>query len=289
MLQPIHPGRGESLQVRFLHSPLHSRRGDLARVPMRTSMAKGALVPMTFTLLLVAEARAPLRRRVERRARRLLRNLAVAAFGALAITLLERPLVNRATHLVERRRWGLLQRLGLGPRARLLLGVAAMDYTLYGWHVLTHKAGWLWRLHRVHHADLDLDASTALRFHFAELVASIPWRLAQILLLGIDQRGLELWQRALMLSVLFHHSNVRLPRRVEALLSRVIMTPRLHGIHHSKVRSERDANWSSGLSLWDVLHGTFRDDVTQDRITIGAEGLSRPEQVTLRRLLLLAT
>jgi sterol desaturase/sphingolipid hydroxylase (fatty acid hydroxylase superfamily) len=256
---------------------------------MRTSMAKGALVPMTFALLLVAETRAPLRHRVEPRARRLLRNLTMATFGAFAITLLERPLVNRATRLVQRRRWGLLQRLGLGPRARLLLGVAAMDYTLYGWHVLTHKAGWLWRLHRVHHADLDLDASTALRFHFAELVASIPWRLAQILLLGIDQRALELWQRALMLSVLFHHSNVRLPRQLEALLSRLIMTPRLHGIHHSKLHSERDANWSSGLSVWDLLHGTFRDDVAQDSITIGAEGLSRPEQVTLRRLLLLAT
>ena len=109
-----------------------------------------------------------------------------------------------------------------------------MDYTLYVWHILTHRVPLLWRFHAVHHVDLDLDASTALRFHFGELAVSVPYRAAQIALLGVDAEALSYWQMFLSLSVLFHHSNVRLPREFESVLSWFVVTPRMHGIHHSK-------------------------------------------------------
>ncbi|MCE3240968.1 MAG: fatty acid hydroxylase [Deltaproteobacteria bacterium] len=90
------------------------------------------------------------------------------------------------------------------------LAVALMDYTLYLWHVLMHRSSWLWRLHLPHHVDLDLDASTALRFHFSELVVSIAWRAGQVVLIGVSPRAYSAWQKLLMFSILFHHSNVEL-------------------------------------------------------------------------------
>jgi sterol desaturase/sphingolipid hydroxylase (fatty acid hydroxylase superfamily) len=132
--------------------------------------------------------------------------------------------------------------------------------------------------------DLDLDASTAVRFHFGELSLSTPWRAAQVRLIGVRPDVLHTWQRLLLLSILFHHSNLRLPRTFERLLSWIVVTPRLHGIHHSAQRDEMNTNWSSGLAIWDRLHGTFRDDVPQSAIRIGVSGYDTPEAVSLSRL-----
>jgi sterol desaturase/sphingolipid hydroxylase (fatty acid hydroxylase superfamily) len=124
--------------------------------------------------------------------------------------------------------------------------------------VLTHRVPLLWRFHLVHHVDLDLDASTALRFHFGELLFSVPWRAAQVIVIGVSPTSYLVWQGLVFFSILFHHSNVALPIKLERWVVRFVVTPRMHGIHHSVVRGETDANWSSGLALWDWLHGTFR-------------------------------
>ncbi|HZG54488.1 MAG TPA: sterol desaturase family protein, partial [Pyrinomonadaceae bacterium] len=142
-----------------------------------------------------------------------------------------------------------------------------------------------WRFHLVHHADLDLDASTALRFHFGELLFSVAWRAAQVLALGVSPRSLSTWQSLLFVSILFHHSNARLPIGVERRLNLILVTPRMHGIHHSTVREERDANWSSGLTLWDRLHGTLRLNVPQAEIEIGVPAYRAPEELGLVALL----
>src|SRR5207249_6219037 len=162
-----------------------------------------------------------------------------------------------------------------------------MDYTLYGWHVLTHRVPFLWRFHVVHHVDLDLDASTALRFHFAEIVISIGWRIAQVVLIGVPPLALSAWQTATLVSIMFHHSNARLPIALERRLNRLIVTPRMHGIHHSTVREETDSNWSSGLTLWDKLHGTLRLNVPQHEVRIGVPAYGEPSRVALRQLLLM--
>lgn len=249
-------------------------------------MISGLLTLLELGALTWAERRWPLRPRVEPRARRFLRNLALASLSGLVVGGVERPIVTRLSARVERRRFGLLRWLRLPRGVEVALGVALMDYTLYVWHVLTHEVPVLWRLHRIHHADLDLDASTALRFHFLEMVLSVPWRAAQVGLLGITPRTLSIWQSVLMLNILFHHSNVRLPAAAEALLCRFIMTPRLHGIHHSADLGEQNSNWSSGLTLWDWLHGTLRFDRPQTAIRIGVEEWVRPEQVKLRNLII---
>jgi sterol desaturase/sphingolipid hydroxylase (fatty acid hydroxylase superfamily) len=137
----------------------------------------------------------------------------------------------------------------------------------------------------VHHVDLDLDASTALRFHFGELAVSIPWRAAQIVAIGVTPEALAVWQNALLVSILFHHSNVKLPLEIERAMSRVFVTPRMHGIHHSIVPEETNSNWSSGLTVWDWLHGTLRLNVPQREIAIGVAAYRSPEDVTLRESL----
>ena len=223
-------------------------------------------------LLALGERRRPLRRRVEPEGRRLRRNLALAAVAAATIQIVDRPLTRRAAALAERRRWGLLPRAGLPRALEGLLAFLLLDYTLWIWHVLLHRWGPLWRFHLVHHADLDLDTTTGLRFHPGELIASVPWRIAQVVLIGASPRALARWQSALFLSVLFHHSNLRLPLALERALAAFLVTPRQHGIHHSVVPAETDSNWSSLLNVWDRLHGTLRLDVSPEAITIGAPG-----------------
>jgi sterol desaturase/sphingolipid hydroxylase (fatty acid hydroxylase superfamily) len=252
------------------------------RVPAWLS---ASLVAGAFGLLWLAERRRPLRRAVESKPTREARNLAVAVAAAASLQLIERPVVEPLTKIVERRGWGLLKLTRLPRLMEMLLAVVLLDYTLYLWHVLTHRVPFLWRFHVAHHVDLDLDASTALRFHFGELAVSTVWRAAQVALIGVSPLSLSVWQNLLLLSVLFHHSNVYLPIEVERKLSRFIVTPRMHGIHHSIVREETNSNWSSGLTVWDWLHGTLRLNVPQDDITIGVPAYREPEEVGLAEVL----
>jgi sterol desaturase/sphingolipid hydroxylase (fatty acid hydroxylase superfamily) len=251
------------------------------------SWLSGALVLGAFGALVWLERRRPLRREVESKLTRAARNLAVAASSAIALRLTEKPVAERLTALVERRRFGLLKRARLPVALETLAAVVLLDYTLYVWHILTHRVPFLWRFHLVHHVDLDLDATTALRFHFAELALSVPYRAAQILLIGVSPLSLSIWQTLLMLSILFHHSNVRLGLELERKLNLLLVTPRMHGIHHSNVKEETDSNWSSGLTLWDWLHGTLRLDVPQDEITIGVPAYSNSREVGLTKILAL--
>ncbi len=235
--------------------------------------------------LVYLERRRPLRSERESKFRRNSRNLAVAALGALTVNLLEVPIVRPLARLAERKRCGLLKRIGLPRPLEILAAMLLMDYTIYFWHILTHRVPFLWRFHAVHHVDLDLDASTALRFHFGELAVSVPYRAAQVVLIGVDPEALAYWQTFLSLSILFHHSNVRLSRTVESALSRIFVTPRMHGIHHSNKTLEANSNWSSGLALWDRIHHTFRDDVPQQAIHIGVKGIDSEDRVRLPEIL----
>jgi sterol desaturase/sphingolipid hydroxylase (fatty acid hydroxylase superfamily) len=213
------------------------------------------------------------------------RNVALAALGAPLVQLAERPFVLPLARLVARRRWGLVARLGLPGWARDLAAIVLLDYTLYLWHVLLHRTAWLWRFHLVHHVDLELDASTGLRFHAGELLASVPWRAGQVLLIGAGPRAVTAWESLLVVSVMFHHSNVELPIAVERVLSRFVVTPRMHAVHHSIVRDETDSNFSSGLTLWDRLHRTLRLNVPQEAIVIGVPAYRDPGGLGLSEIL----
>lgn len=236
-------------------------------------------------VLVRLENRRPLRRKVESKLVRSGRNLAVAGIAAVALQIAEKPVAERLTKLVERKNLGLLKIVRLPKWLEVISAVVLMDYTLYLWHVLTHKIPFLWRFHLVHHVDRDLDASTAVRFHFGELIISVLWRGAQILAIGVSPRSFAAWQMFLLPSVLFHHSNLRLPENVDKMLQNFIVTPRLHGIHHSIIQEETDSNWSSGLSIWDKIHGTFCDDAAPEEIIIGVPAYQNADEVVLTKIL----
>ena len=241
-----------------------------------------ALAVGAATLLLLALERLfPLRPRTGPAPRRLARNLALAGLSAALVTLLQPLALGEVARLVETQRLGLLSLLPLPHWARVAAAVVLLDYTLWHWHRWTHRVSWLWRFHLVHHVDRDLDVSTALRFHFGEMALSIPYRAAQMALIGAGADALALWTGVLLVSIAFHHSNLRLPAAMDRRLARVLVTPRMHGIHHSERREEMDSNFSSLLSVWDALHRTLRLDVPAERITIGVPGYRDPRELGL--------
>ncbi len=234
--------------------------------------------------LLLGERRWPLRAATDDKRRRDVRNLAVAAVAGAGLACVQWPVSGLLTRAVARRRLGLLPRLGLPPALETVSAVVLLDATLTAWHWLTHRSELLWRFHAAHHADLDMDATTALRFHVVELVLSVPWRAAQVALLGVRPRPFRVWQTATMISILFHHANVRLPARLERALAWLVVTPRIHGIHHSIVTSERNANWGTIFSFVDRVAGSFRDDVP-DTVTVGLPEQRDPEALRFRDVL----
>lgn len=234
-----------------------------------------ALAALGFAALLVAERRHPLRPR-EGGLRREMRNIFMGALCSSVIQALETPICQALARRVEAHRLGLAQHVPAPPAARDAVAFILLDYTTFVWHVLTHKVPLLWRLHLVHHVDLELSATNALRFHMLDMAVSVPWRIAQVRLAGASPRAFAGWQGFFFVSVLFHHSNLRLPEQLERRLARHLTTPRMHGIHHQAVRERTNSNWSSGISWWDHLHGTFRLDVPQAEARTGVPAYPKP-------------
>jgi sterol desaturase/sphingolipid hydroxylase (fatty acid hydroxylase superfamily) len=238
-----------------------------------------------FLLFTLAETVSPLRRSREPRLRRVLRNLAMAGIGLATIELLQIPILVPISRWTMDRGFGALNLLGARGWVRGAAAILLLDYTLWHWHRINHQVPYFWRFHSVHHVDRDMDASTALRFHFGELAMSVAVRALQIVVIGADPLSVWIYQTLLFGSILFHHSNLRLPLGFERVLVRVFVTPRMHGIHHSDYRNETDTNWSSLLSVWDFLHRTLRLNVPQPSITIGVPAFDDPGKVTLGRIL----
>jgi sterol desaturase/sphingolipid hydroxylase (fatty acid hydroxylase superfamily) len=153
--------------------------------------------------------------------------------------------------------------------------------------LLNHKISFLWRFHNVHHIDPDLDVSTAFRFHLGEVGLSAIIRVLQVTLIGMSVETYLVYELAFTANTIFHHSNVRLPIRVERWLNLILVTPRMHGIHHSQIEQETNSNYSVVLPWWDRLHRSLRLNVPQDRIKIGVPAYARPEDNTLWSVLLL--
>ena len=270
---------------------------ELSKVPVRLNAMKplslwigaswiaGPLVIGTFILLVWLERRRPLRKRVEPVLPHHARNFVLAALGALTTILIEAPLIQPLARLVEERHWGITGVFQLQGVVAALAALVLMDYTFYWWHMLLHRVPGLWRFHAVHHVDRDLDTSTALRFHFGEILLSVPWRAAQVLIIGLSPWMFSLWQVWFALCVMFHHSNVRLPVRGERLLNCLLVTPRMHAVHHSKIEAETNSNWSSGLTCWDWLHGTLRLNVAQEKIEIGVPAFQDAQALGLPAIL----
>ncbi|WP_266204743.1 sterol desaturase family protein [Pontibacter kalidii] len=238
------------------------------------------LLGLAATVLFVAEAKRQLRKRTRSKTERLKENASVAALALPALRLLLLPCLYAAARQAEKSKFGVLYWAALPVWIRYPAGFLLLDYTNYLWHVLLHKSDLLWRFHNVHHIDLDLDLSTAWRFHVGENIASAPYRSAVVALLGAPAPLVLFYELMFEGCTAFHHSNLRLPYKVEQRLSRVMVTPRMHGIHHSIVAKETNSNYSVIFSWWDRLHNSLLLHVAQDEITIGVPSFRDPKEQT---------
>lgn len=245
------------------------------------------IVAGVFALMLWLQWKHPLRRQRFSALRRVVRNMVFAAPAFLVLRLALLPIPLAATAWAARHDFGLLNWLPLHPMVAGALGIVLFDYAYYWWHIAAHRVPLLWRFHNVHHTDLDMDVSTASRFHFGELVLSIAWRAAFVLLVGLSPLAVIVFEILFESAAQFHHSNWRLPLRAERALNQVLVTPRMHGIHHSIVAREASSNWGTIFSWWDTLHGSQRVDIAQDAITIGVPGWRDEKELTLGQLFLL--
>jgi sterol desaturase/sphingolipid hydroxylase (fatty acid hydroxylase superfamily) len=218
----------------------------------------GAAGVVVLAVLFFAETRAPLRVRVRPRAERLAVNGAIAITAVLVVRLALVPVGIAVAGMAERGGFGLLHWIRLPSAAAWAIGLLLLDYTMYLWHRLNHRVPILWRFHLVHHTDLDLDVATALRFHAGELVLSCGWRAAQVAVIGPPVALVIGFELVFEAATAFHHSNWRLPDALDAALAWLIVTPRMHGIHHSTLEPETNSNWSVMFTWWDRLHRTLR-------------------------------
>ena len=166
-----------------------------------------------------------------------------------------------------------------------IIAFLILDYGNYVWHILNHKIPFLWRFHVVHHTDVDMDITTAFRFHFGELIGSVFFRGALTLLSGASPMLVLVYEIIFEAATQFHHSNWKLPFTFERKLNKLIVTPRMHGIHHSVIKQETDSNYSVIFSFWDRLHRTARLNNLRDEVIVGVPSYNKPEELTIGFLL----
>ena len=242
----------------------------------QTALVTTAALTATFTLLFCLERLAPLRQRRAQLVQRLLVNLCVSALAILTAYLVVAPAARAALEQVSVSHVGLLQWIELPPVLDFVAGFLLLDLLFYYWHLANHKIRLLWRFHNVHHIDPDLDVSTAFRFHFGEVGLSAAFRVLQVVLVGVSPLAFAAYELVFEMNTLFHHSNVRLPLAVERLLNKILVTPRMHGVHHSDVLRENNSNYSVVFSCWDRIHRTLRLNIDQSRIVIGVPAYLEP-------------
>ncbi|MEP7207039.1 MAG: sterol desaturase family protein [Casimicrobiaceae bacterium] len=258
----------------------------MTSVAMNPTLVVLALAGLVVVLL-VLERRHPLRVQKHAMLRRLILNAAITALAVGTAFALVKPAIASGLQHVAILRVGLLQWIDLPPALALVVGVLLLDLTFYFWHMANHRVPWLWRFHLVHHIDPDLDVSTAFRFHYGEVALSAAFRMVQIVLIGASPLIVATYEIIFQASTLFQHSNVRLPFRLERILIRVLVTPRMHGIHHSEVPSENRSNFSVVFNWWDRLHRTLRLNVPQQRIMIGIPAYGPGADTALGTVLML--
>ena len=246
---------------------------------------KSIVAATALAVLWVIEGLLPMFEGREDRPRHDLSNLVLGVGNALLVSVLFAGATLYVTVWAETSGFGILHWLTLSPLLALVLAVVLLDLWQYWWHRLNHIVPLLWRFHAVHHADKELDVTSGLRFHTGEILLSSLARLAVLPLLGMSIEQVLIYESILLPVILFHHSNVRLSDPFDRGLRWLIVTPWMHWVHHSEYQPETDSNYSSVLSLWDRLFGSFRLVKDPRALTLGLEDMEPHEWRTLRGML----
>ncbi|MBX9606824.1 MAG: sterol desaturase family protein [Gammaproteobacteria bacterium] len=234
-----------------------------------------------FALIGAWELRAPRRQLTTSKALRWTSNLALVALNTLALRLAF-PLAGAGmAAFAAANGWGLLNHFHVPPLVAAPLAVVAMDFVIWLQHVTVHAVPALWRLHRVHHADLDFDVTTGARFHPLEIMLSMLIKIGTIAVLGPPVAAVVIFEVLLNATATFNHGNIRLPLSLDRILRWFIVTPDMHRVHHSVEDDETNSNFGFNLPWWDLLLGTYRDQprAGHEEMTIGIRDHRTPREV----------
>ena len=229
-----------------------------------------------FALFAVAEAINPRRKRTQSMPQRWITNWGFTALNTLLLRAMTfgLPLLAVGAAIVAAENgWGLFNALAWPWWLEFFLAILILDFAIWLQHLITHKVPVLWRLHRVHHADVDIDVTTAIRFHPIEIALSMILKIGLVYLLGPAAWAVIVFEILLNGTAMFNHANIKLPLGLDRLMRRVLVTPDMHRVHHSVDRAEHDSNYGFALSIWDQVFGTYiaQPKAGHDEMAIGLE------------------
>ncbi|MBT0654063.1 sterol desaturase family protein [Geomobilimonas luticola] len=242
-----------------------------------------------FAVIALWELMAPRRKLTTDKGARWFANLAMVALDTAIVRLLFPTLPVGIALIAEQRDWGILNTMDIPLSAKVIAGVVMLDFVIYLQHVLFHNLPVLWRIHRMHHTDLDLDVTSGNRFHPLEIILSLGIKLGAVILTGAPALAVLAFEIILNATSMFNHGNIRIPQPVDRWLRQLLVTPDMHRVHHSIIPRETNSNYGFNLSWWDRLCGTYRDqpDEGHEGMTIGLREFRDPRALTLHRLLIM--
>ena len=241
-----------------------------------------------LTVLIAGELLAPRRQFTVRRSRRWPGNVGVVVISTVLTRILFPTAAVGLALVAEANGWGLLNLVAAPDWLAILVAIVLLDLIIYAQHRLFHAVPILWRLHRMHHADLEIDVTTGFRFHPGEIVLSMVIKLGAVAVLGAPALGVMIFEILLNATSLFNHSNIRLSVAVDERLRRILVTPDMHRVHHSIVARETNSNFGFNLPWWDRLFGTYRAQPAagHEAMTIGLTLFRDPSELRLDRILM---
>ena len=241
-----------------------------------------------LALLVAGELLVPRRALTVPRGRRWPGNLAIVAIDTVLLRIVFPTAAVSLALVAEANGWGLLNLVAAPMWLAIPLAIILLDLVIYAQHVLFHAVPILWRVHRMHHADLDIDVTTGIRFHPVEILLSMVIKLGAVVALGAPPLGVMIFEVLLNATSMFSHSNIRLPAALDGHLRRILVTPDMHRVHHSIVARETNSNFGFNLPWWDRLFGTYRAQPAagHDGMTIGLSQFRDPGELRLDRMLM---
>lgn len=240
-----------------------------------------------LVFFLIFELVNPYRKSSVSKLKRWLINLALTLFNGILLQLIFSAAVVSTSIYVTKNNLGILNLVQIPQWLKLLTIIVFMDFILYVWHLLNHEVPFLWRLHRVHHSDLNMDVSTASRFHIGELAISSVIKISLIYFLGASPPGVLIFESVLVFCAQFHHSSLKVPVWFETLYWILFVPPSMHRIHHSVVIKERNTNYGTIFSLWDRILETILSNIDQSKILIGLGAYREPDKLNFHHLLIM--
>ncbi|MEG3618724.1 sterol desaturase family protein [Magnetovibrio sp. PR-2] len=240
-----------------------------------------------FAIMALWEVIAPRRKRAFSRLRRWPNNIGIVIFNTIVLRILFPTAAVGMALAAEANGWGLFNTFAVPEMVAVVLAVVIMDFAIYLQHVLVHAVPALWRLHRMHHADLDYDVTTGARFHPIEIVISMGLKLMVVSALGAPALAVLIFEVILNATAMFNHGNVRIPKGLDRVLRLIVVTPDMHRVHHSVIPEETNSNFGFSLPWWDRLFGTYtaQPQGGHEDMTIGIEQFREASDLRLDQML----